>query len=46
LEEAMHKSKLGGLIIDCKTDDLDRPDGPTILRVRAAWKSFAEHATA
>ena len=24
LEEAMHKSKLGGLIIDCCTDDLPR----------------------
>ena len=24
LEEAMHKSKLAGFIIDCETDDLDR----------------------
>jgi predicted enzyme related to lactoylglutathione lyase len=24
LEEAMHKSKLAGFIIDCQTDDLDR----------------------
>jgi predicted enzyme related to lactoylglutathione lyase len=24
LEQAMHKSKLGGFIIDCQTDDLDR----------------------
>jgi hypothetical protein len=24
LEEAMHKSKLAGFIIDCPTDDLDR----------------------
>jgi predicted enzyme related to lactoylglutathione lyase len=24
LEEVMHKSKLGGFIIDCQTDDLDR----------------------
>jgi hypothetical protein len=36
LEQSMHKSKLGGLIIGCRTDDLEAG--------RAGFRRAGEHA--
>ena len=52
----MHKSRLGGLIIDCQTDNLDAaalfwsqavmeaPTGQRFCVVRAGRADFAQHA--